>query len=695
MLQDGDQDALTRYRRATRNLLFADGRQHIDWSLKDKTWKDIPTRDGRIPITNNYIKPILRSRAQRLLSTELNWRIVTETNAHEEKDRAVVGTNFLEARWRGVRMDAKARQAVFLADNCGVAFLKQFWNPNIGPLTAATVIVPHPATGELAEYPVDQDGNVLADEMGNPLQANDQAYRYRPGDTDTALRSIFNVRLNPDAMGLEPAEGFRYLLDSEVLPISVIKERWKERAKGVQSNASVGMMQQYERIVRSVAGRTTPGNDLLTGRDGKKLPDKDLALYTEYWEAPTESMSAGRLIVVAGDELLFPQPGEAEGLPQGIVPFVAIYSERRPLDWGGRPVVDDMIDPQKVINREIESIVQEMTLSGVGQWAMFDIPGLSDQITNAAAAHIKVPLNSAFANRGIGELIQRIQASGAGADRWRLIEEAKKTLFDIAAFHEIQRGQVPPGVDSGVAVQLLQEAENGQMHDSVRDLKASFIAWAHQTLTIGRWGYGDHEERFIPQERPDLGFLVESVKGIDLPDPDTVTIELEGFRPQSKAAFNAEIKEAMAQGWIAPRDGIKAMDLGRGVEGLFESQTRHYARARRQNLAIEKGEFKVIPPPPEAPHQALGIPYAFIGLDGGAFVLPQDDDHLIAIDVHQEIALNDTKPLKTRQAALMLIAERRAFLQVQLAATAATPAGDANAKPKSPTPSDNGASNAT
>jgi hypothetical protein len=646
--------------------------------------------DGRVPVTNNYLRPILRSRAQRLLSTELNWRIITHSNAHEERDRAVVGANFLESRWRGSEMDAKARQAVFLADNCGVAFFKQFWNPNIGSLTVATVVLPHPVTKELIPYPVDQDGNVLADDQGNPLEGSDLGYKYRPGDTDTALRTIFNVRVNPDAQGLEPNEGFRWLTDSEVVPISVVKERWGDRATKVQAVPGLAMMQQYERIVRSVAGRPNPGNDLLSGRDGQKIPDKDATLLCEYWEAPSETMPRGRLLVIAGDELLYPQDGEEEGLPQDVVPFVAVYCERRPLDAYGRPVVDDMIDPQKTINRQQECINQEMSLSGIGQWAMFDIPGLSDQVTNAAAAHIKVPIQSAFANRSISELIQRINPAHVSSDRWHLIEEAKKTLFDIGAFHEIQRGQVPPGVDSGIAVQLLQEAENGQMHDQVRGLKTSFLQWGAQTMKLGRWGYGEHEERWIPQQRPDLGFLVESVKGIDLPDPDTVTIDLEGFRPQSQAAFNAEVKEAMTAGWIDPRQGLKAMDLGRGIESLFDSQTRHYARARRQNLAIEKGKYQVIPPPEGSPHLAMGLPFAFLYPDGGAFVLPQDDDHLIAIDVHQEIALDDTKPLRTRQAMLMLIAERRAFLQLQLAATAAPPADEKSEQ--SPTPSATGAS---
>jgi hypothetical protein len=620
----------------------------------------------------NYIRPILRSRSQRLMSSELKWRAIPRSNAHEERDRAVVAGNLLESRWHSSEMDAKARQALFLADCCGVAYLKQFWNLNIGPLTVATVIAPHPATGEPTPYPVDQDGNLLADDAGNPLEGVDLGFKYRPGDTDTALRTIFNIRTNPDAQGLEPNEGFRWLTDSEVVPISVVKERWGDRAKAVQSVQGIGMMRQYERIVRSIAGRPgTTSNDLLTGRDGMKIPDKEMTLLTEYWEAPTESMPMGRLIVVAGEELLYPQSGEPEGLPQEVVPFVAVYSERRPLDGYGRPVVDDLVAPQKVINSQWESILEEQGLSGAGQWAMFDIPGLSDQVTNQSAAHIKVPIQSAFANRSISELIQRINPASVSPDRWRLIDAAKATMFDIGAFHEIQRGQVPPGVDSGIAVQLLQEAENGQMHDSVRGLKRSFIGWGRQTLKIARWGYGEHEERWIPQQRPDLGFLVESVKGVDLPDPDTIDIDLEGFRPSSQAAFNAEVKEAMEKGWLDPQKGMQLMDLGRGIEGAYESQGRHYARARRENLALEKGEFQIIPPPEGTPQQALGVIAAFIHPDGGSFLLPQDDDHLIHVDCHQEIALDDTKPLKTRQATLLHIEEHRSILRQQIQAQAA------------------------
>jgi len=169
---------------------------------------------------------------------------------------------------------------------------------------------------------------------------------------------------------------------------------------------------------------------------------------------------------------------------------------------------------------------------------------------------------------------------------------------------------------------------------------------------------------------------------------------LEGFRPQSQAAMNAEIKEAMVQGWLDPRQGMQMMDLGRGVAGAFESQTRHYSRARRENLALEKGEFQLVTPPPETPQAQLGVPVAFLHPDGGSFLLPQDDDHLIHIDVHSEISLDETKPLATRRATLMHVLEHRSIIQAQVQAQAlAEAAQNQKQLPAGKTPTKTGAQN--
>jgi len=665
LLNDSQWDAIGRYKLATQHLLFIDGRQHIDWALREKVWMDTPNIDGKTRVTMNYIRPILRSRLQRLTSPTMSWRATPKTNDYEERDRATVGSNFLQARWQKADLEAKVRQALWLAFGCGAAWLKSFWNPTLGGLATATVKAPHPVTGEPLEYPVDRDGNLLADAEGNPL--DEGAYHYRPGDVDTAVRSLFNIRVNRDAAGLDPAEGFRWLTDTEVIPISVVKEKYGEAAKDVATVAGITTIRNYESIVRSITAPygTITGNDLLTGRDGGRIPDRELTLLTEYWEAPSEPFPKGRLITIAGNELM-----NDGTLPQGIVPYTAIYDERRPYDPYGRATTRDLISPQKVLNQQFGLVLQEQALSGVGQWIGFDVPGVFEQVTNVAGGHIKIPLHSSVMNKALEGILHKVGPTQVSPDRWRLIEQMLKIMFDIGAFHEIQRGQVPPGVDSGIAVQLLQESEAGQLSDAVQQLKRSLIVWGRQQLKIARWGYDQDDERWLPVHRPDLDFMVQSITGEDLPDPDDIDIDLEGFRPQSQAALRADVKDFTEKGWMSPKQGLALMDLGRGIEGAFASQTRHYAKARKENIAFEKGEIRVTQGPPEVdpttgqaktdPQTGQPVPQVqFLNADGSEVFLPDDDDHAIHIDVHLEIALDVAKPWTVRQMLLEHIQDHR------------------------------------
>lgn len=642
--------AQMKYRLSARNLLMADGRQRIDWSKGRNQWIDLPTLEGEVVTVINYIKPILRSLAQRVLSADFRWKVTPRTNAHDERDRATVAETLLDSRYRKTDMDGKVRLALYLAYNCGVAYLKSFWNPNIGPQQTASVTLPHPVSGAPTEYPVARTGLPLMDEEGNP-DPSAQAFVYRPGDTDTAVRSIFNIRLNPDAQGLEPDEGFRWLLDYDLLPISTIKERWGVVAKDVTgANQTDSLSLQFQRLVAAL-GPTFYGVSPMP-MDGAAEPQ---ALYVEYWEEKSSLLPQGRLVVMAGTVLLYDGP-----LPQGFIPHTAIYDERRPFDATGRARVDDLIPPQLTLNAEVSALLTQNKRDGIGQWMGFDIPGLFDQIGNVTAAHIKVPLRGQALNRSLGDLVAKVPPTPVNQARIAAIEMAQRQMFDIGAYHEIQRGQVPPGVDSGVAVQLLQEAENAQLNDTVRQLQLSLIRWGRQQGGLAKWGYGDEEERWLPAGDESLDFLVEAVGGMDLPDFEEIDLSLEGFQPTSVAAQRAEIFQALEMQMIDPGEARDLLDIGRGLKGAYASQKRQYQKARRENLAIERGEFHVIPAPALAPTEGGA---AFLHPDGSPFLLPSLDDHQQHIRVHEEIALDNTKPWPLVQAMLLHIAEHQTVMQ--------------------------------
>ena len=673
-VQETEMFAQARCQKAARNLLFSDGRQWIDWRKTERAYRDVPVPDGKVRTTANYIRPILRSRQQRILSSNFQWRVEPRSNDYEERDRATVAERLLTSRYAKTDMDGKVRLGLYLSDNCGVSYLKSFWNKSLGPQQVATVTLPHPVTGQLTEYPISAQGDPLADEEGNPL-TDGPAYRYRPGDTDTALRTIFNVRLNPDASGIEPDEGFKWLLDMDMRSIQSIKGDWGPVAREVTSQQGNTQLGQYRNLVQSVGPLsfgTASGLD--TQRNTTGNTSSDQTLYVEYWEDRSELFPKGRLIVIAGQVLLY--DGE---LPQGRIVHDPIYCERRPFDPCGRPMVDDLIPPQRTINQQISAILTELMGDGLNQWAIFDLPGLSDQITNTDRGILKVPIRGMTTNRGIQDVVMRVPATPLNQSRVAMIELAQRQMFDLGAFHEIQRGQVPPGVDSGIAVQLLMEAENAQLLDTVRQLKLSMIRWGRNQGAIARWGYGDDEERWIPSGTEANDFLVESVAGADLPDFDDLDIDLEGFQPQSTAAYRAEIKEAAMNQWITPNQAMDLMGMGRGLKGAFLTEGHQYAKARRENLAIEREQFFLVPAPELSP--LAGGP-AFLHMDMSPFLLPTVDDHLRHVEIHGEIALDDTKPWPIRQAILLHIQEHQSMLAQQAAAQMAlqTPPGDPNAQ---------------
>jgi hypothetical protein len=673
LMSDTEQDALARFKQATHNILVANGRQHIGWKQSRKSWEDLPLPDGDIRVTMNYIIVILRARLQRLVSSQVNWRGIPTDNSLDAHDRVKLAVNFLKGRYKQQDMEAKLRAGLMQAFCTGVVALKSFWNPSIGPLTPATAMIEQQAPA------VDDFGVPLSDELGqpqmattyveayvdadgNPVETPEEAFMYRPGDTDTAPRTVFNLRVNPEATGWTEAEGLRWLIDEEIVPIEQARERFPKIAATIRPLDVPATSLTYERIAR---GSVVQKPGLVHAQSPyagatKQQDTSELSYIREYWEQRSLFFPKGRLIVVVGGAVAYDGPW-----PQGVFPYAPLFGEPGVLTAYGRSPVNDMLSPQTVINREWTAIVKEMLSSGAGNWVAWGIPGVPDQAPRGDNAILQIPPRSILANRPISDIIQRIQPGSVSADRWRLIEQAKASIFDIGGYHEVSRGQVPPGLDSGVAIQLLLEQETAQLKDAVDAVKRGLITWGRHQLAIARWGYGDGFQRWVPVERPDLGFMVEAIDGPKLPDPETVGLDIEYFRPQSEAAVRGEVKDLMDRGLIDARKGLKIMDLGAGFEQAYASETRHYAKARTENLAMEKGEvvateqgcFHVGPDP---------VTGEIIPLY--PCLLPDDDDHLTHIDVHQEIALDPTQPWSLRQLALAAIAEHRERLQAAMMA---------------------------
>jgi hypothetical protein len=679
-------DALATYKQATRNILYANNRQWLGWKREKRAWEELPLPDGDIRVTMNYIIVILRARVQRLVSTEINWRGIPESNAMDARDRVKTAVDVVQARYRLTEVEHKVRQALMQGAVAGFAALKSFWNPSIGPLTKATKIVPMPVLDPVTGTPVTDETGQVATEMqevavnaaGEPVQDESQAFYYRPGDTDTAVRTIFNIRMNAEAHGWTEAEGLRWLIDSEVVPLSVARERFPKLATSIRAMQRPESALNYERMVQASA--TAPiGAPFFSGpfmqtRGGAAQNESEMAVVREYWEMRSIFFPKGRLIVVVGGVVAY--DGE---WPQGVFPYAPIYGEPVLMSPNGRPVVNDLISPQDVINTEQTAIAKEMRSSGVGKYVAWEIPGVPDQLSRDDDQVVKIAPRTMLANRSIKDVFSKIEPAQVSPDRWRLIEQAMKVIFDLGAYHEVSRGQIPPGLDSGVAIQYLLEQESAQLKDAVEALKRSLILWARHQLAIAKWGYGENGERWIPVERPDLSYRLQAVNGTMLPDPETIGLDLEYFRPQSESAVRAEVKELLGMGLIDPRKAMQILDLGAGFDEAFASQSRHYHKARWENLDFESGNYVEVPGAPTVdPMTGAVVPGEpeCVHVDGAPFYLPGVDDALIHIDVHNEIILDPTKPWELRRKVLLHNQKHIMDAQAMMAAAAMAQGGE-------------------
>jgi hypothetical protein len=661
-LQDTDAEHLARAKALALGLLQSNGKQHISWSKASRRYEETPLLENETRVTLNFIRPILRARTNRLLPKNFDWQVIPDSNDYDARDQAKVAERFLGAMRQRTALVRTVDAALELAYCGGVAFIKSLWNPTIGAARPAQL-----AFVEQVEAPViDQEtGQPYLDENnqpilelqpqqvmryvnvdGQPVETAEEAYWFRPGDTDHSLRTLFTVRWNPDAQGFAPSEGLRWVIDHEAVPLAVAKERYAEYADKITVSQEANSALTYQRMGALAPLKST--DRIPVTQSG--APD-EWTVVTEYWELPNEYHKNGRLIVFVGEC----EVGDGE-FPDGVFPFEAIYDEPTPLSPAGRGVVSDLIAPQRIINDVFAGQVAQSNLQGLGQWIGPNVPGMPKLISNQLGQIVLVP-NKALRGRRIQDVIMPLQHAPIASDKMLLFQTAQQAMYDIGAYHEITRGQVPPGVDSGVAVRALSEREDGQLSRSKEALQQAMISIARTQLKIAKKNYAPGDERWIPVDRPDLGYQVESVDGAKLPDPERLSITISGFSPRTAEELRADVKEGMMNGWITPAQGLKALDLGRGVESAYVSEQRHTAKARIENLWIERGLVTQRPlldvngqPIPDID---TGEPeMQLIGPDGMPLLLNGLDDAAVHMSILLELILDVTKPREVREAAM-------------------------------------------
>ncbi|MBE7076134.1 MAG: hypothetical protein E7375_03630 [Clostridiales bacterium] len=208
----------------------------------------------------NHIAPILDVRLSKLAKIKPKMRILPSTNDEADIYTAKVGKKILDSVSNKMNLLAKINQATKWSEICGTSFYKVAWNSNLGQIVA-----------------LEEDGKKI-----------------KSGDVDIMVCSPFEIY--PDSATHENLQDCESIIHAKAYSAEQIKQMYGVDVVGKEIN------------VYSLDGVSSSLGGLGISGYATKLIEttrKNSAIVIEKYVRPNEDYPNGRLIIVAGDQLVF------------------------------------------------------------------------------------------------------------------------------------------------------------------------------------------------------------------------------------------------------------------------------------------------------------------------------------------------------------------------------------------------------
>ena len=207
----------------------------------------------------NHIAPKIDIRLAKLSAIRPKLYVVPASSDEKDTYTAKLSKKILDSASAKYNLSQKINQATKWSEICGTSFYKVFWNSNLGQVVAI-------------------------EESGRKIKA---------GDVDVAVCSPFEIY--PDSTTCENLEDCQSIVHAKVYSVDEIRQMYGVQIKGREIN------------VFSLDSSFSTGGLGYSGL-GTKINEstkKDAGLVIEKYIRPNEDFPNGRLIIIAGDELVF------------------------------------------------------------------------------------------------------------------------------------------------------------------------------------------------------------------------------------------------------------------------------------------------------------------------------------------------------------------------------------------------------
>ena len=539
------------------NLSFYKGKQYVFYNRKSRRMESLPTDDGdkpryRVRLVANQIAPNSNGLLARLTKTKPTF-FATPAQADYEAIKATeVAESLLDYWWDTFSLGSKREEAMLWAIICGNGFWKISWDDKVG---SSVKLMLNP-DGEPIVNPIIE--HLFKDRLGKMgLDAGEFEKEVFEGEIKVDVMAPFDVLLDDSAQVFEDC---KYAFCVHPMSSDEIYSRYNVRLKPNAINrypdetlpgmfgTTSGKTKQNVRTV--FVGYFLPGPEFPEGRYVAFTKSPNIVLYDGPWPYPFKKL-----------------------------PLVKFPGMRIPGQLYDTSVVEQAIPLQKELNRTLSQMIEYKNLTLKPQM-LAPVGSLRQRMTDEPGAIFEY-------NPVAGKVPESIPIPSLPPYVFEHVRDIGQRIRDTFGLNEILQGDVPPNVEAGIAIDLLQEAATDRLAPQILMMEKGLERAGNMMLELAQRYY--NEPRLIMLAGAGSKAKVSRFESADIIAGVQVKVETGSGLPRTRAGKQARVMQMLQMGIISPTKAYKYLDMAdfKTLQAQFEADEE---QAMRENDRLIVGE---------------------------------------------------------------------------------------------------------
>ena len=543
-----------RIKRQRKNLALYKGVQYETQDTRQDR-RDIGESRSNVmrKIVVNHLYDLAKNRASRLIKYKPAVAILPTNDEFSDKVSAKLTKALLDHIWYEQKFEGEiSLQVATWAMVMGECYVFPKWNPQAGDLSPAYKESKAKADKEGRKIPLlDENGQQKKDAVGNPVWIDRPV---RTGDVEYEIPMPCDVFLDHKTKW----QDVNHLFVCKTMSVDEARALFPKAASKIKADDD-GQVYDYERMML-------------------RPPRNEVMVYTFYHKR-TEFMDKGRMIAFTKSEILdsveFP-------FTHMDLPCVRFTDIDYPGEVHGYSFFEAIKGLTGTYNNLTNMILRNQILVSHPKWMVPAGAVKLDQLGNdITMVQYKGPVAPVL-----------VQANPTPSEIFAFRDKLKEEFQQIAGVFGVSRGEPPPGIKAGVALQFLSEQESERFNELVLKWNEFIRQTAIQTLAVAGDYYEASDERMIRVVGNNNAWMSQFFDVAHLSKDYDVRIQNSSALPSSKAArmqtlldLNQQFPEQMPGAQV-----LDLLDLGQSEKFIdIATESIRSAEAENEKLLDEEG----------------------------------------------------------------------------------------------------------